>query len=206
MGERRRSVRQVLEHPGMGTICVIQDVDITHVDAQESVVIAARTIPRGERLLLAIPDDLGGESHTRLARVANSRMVLRSGALRREVRLLMTQRAGDTTAPIEHAAWRTEQRGVIRGTVIRRVPVRIVEVSTSGCLWESPSSLDDGTVGWIEIRSARQHHSEAVRIVHTKRSDEAVWPYRTAVEFLTLGPLSPESLRGVAAVAAVGTH
>jgi len=206
MSERRRGERQVLDHPGVGTMCVIQDVDVTHVDATESVIIAARTIPRGERLLLTIPDESGGESHTRLARVASSRVVLRSGALRREVRLLISQRVGDSTALLEQATRRAEQRAVIKGAVIRRVPVRITEVSTSGCLWESPSSLDDGTVGWIDIRAAQQHHSEAVRVVRTRRFDGVMWPYRTAVEFLTLGPLSPESFRGVAALAAVGTH
>ena len=106
MVERRRSERQVLEHPGMGTICVIQDVDITYVDAKECVVIALRSIPHGERLLLAIPDDAGGEAHTRLVRVATSRVVLRGGALRREVRLLFTARPGDTSAVLEQAGSR----------------------------------------------------------------------------------------------------
>lgn len=187
-------------------MCVVQDVDVTHVDATESVIIAARTIPRGERLLLTVPDEDGGESHTRLARVASSRVVLRSGALRREVRLLISKRVGDSTVLIEQATRRAEQRAAIKGAVIRRVPVRITEVSPSGCLWESPSSLDDGTVGWIDIRAAQQHHSEAVRVVRTRRFDGSMWPYHTAVEFLTLGPLSPESFRGVAALAAAGTH
>ena len=187
-------------------MCVVQDVDVTHVDATESVIIAARTIPRGERLLLTIPDECGGEPHTRLARVASSRVVLRGSALRREVRLLISTRVGDSTVLIEQATRRAEQRAVIKGGVIRRVPVRIMEVSASGCLWESPSALDDGTVGWIDIRAAQQYHSEAVRVVRTRRLDGLMWPYRTAVEFLTLGPLSPESFRGVAALAAVGTQ
>jgi hypothetical protein len=206
MSERRRGERQVLDHPGVGTMCVVQDVDVAHVDATESVVIAAHTIPRGERLLLTVPDECGAESHTRLARVASSRVVLRNGALRREVRLLISPRVGDSTVLIEQATRRAEQRAVIRGAVIRRVPVRITEVSTSGCLWESPSSLDDGTVGWIDIRGAQHYHSEAVRVLRTQRLEALTWPYRTAVEFLTLGPLSPDSFRGVAALAAVGTH
>ena len=81
--------------------------------------------------------------------------------------------------------------------------MRIVEVSASGCLWESPSTLEDGAVAWVQIRSARQSHNEAVRVVHTRQSEQSTWPYRTAVEFLTLGPSSPESFRGVAALAAV---
>lgn len=203
MSERRRSARQILEHPGMGTICVIQDVDISHIDAKEAVVIAAGAIPAGERLLLSIPDDLGGDTHTHVARVAHSRVVVRDGALRSEVRLLIAERAGDSAAAIGQSARRMEQRCVVRGSLSRRVPMRIVEVSASGCLWESPSTLEDGAVAWVQIRSARQSHNEAVRVVHTRQSEQSTWPYRTAVEFLTLGPSSPESFRGVAALAAV---
>lgn len=204
MNERRRGERQTLDQPGMATMCVVQDVEITHLDAQESIVIASRWIPRGERLLLSIPDGLGGESHTRLVRAVGSRVVVRAGALRNEVRLLIGPRSGDAAGGIEPCAPIGHQDYPVRGAVSRRVPVRIVQVSYSGCLWESPSPLDDGTVGFVDLRTSGQHHTEAVRILRTMCSDETRWPYHMAVEFLTLFPLSPESLRGVAAMVAVG--
>ena len=119
--------RYELEQPGMGTVRVIQDVEIAHFDATESVVIAARTIPLGERLLIELPDDRGGPSHTRLARAVNSRVVLRGNALRREVRLLITARPGEADDAAERFALE-ERRKPVSGAVIRRVPVRIVQV------------------------------------------------------------------------------
>jgi hypothetical protein len=205
MSERRRGERQMLAQPGMGTMSVVQDVEITHLDAIESIVIASRTIPRGERLLLTMPDTSGGESHTRLACATSSRVVLRGGALRREVRLVISPRSGDSPDAIEQFTALARRKDTIGGALMRRVPVRIVQVSTSGCLWESPSSLDEGTVGFIYLRAAGQQHSEAVRVLRTMRSALARWPYQMAVEFLTIGPLSPDSLRGVAALVAVGT-
>jgi hypothetical protein len=203
MSERRRGARYELEQPGMGTVRVIQDVEIAHFDATESVVIAARTIPLGERLLIEIPDDRGGPSHTRLARAVNSSVVLRGNGLRREVRLLITARPGEADDAAERFALE-ERRKPVSGAVIRRVPVRIVQVSSSGCLWEAPSALDEGTVGFVDVRTFGQRHTEAVRILRSLRALGPLWPYRMAVEFLTLGPTSPDSLRGVAALVAVG--
>ena len=204
MSERRRGERYDLDHPGMGTVRVIQDVEIAHFDATESVVIAARTIPLGERLLLEIPDDRGGATNTRLARAVNSRVVLRGNGLRREVRLLITARAGEADDAAERFARLELRRKPVSGAVVRRVPVRIVQVSSSGCLWESPSALDEGTVGFVDVRTFGQRHTEAVRILRTLRALGPLWPFRMAVEFLTLGPTSPDSLRGVAALVAVG--
>jgi len=198
MNDRRRGERHTLAQPGMGTMNVIQDVEITYLDTQESIVIASRRIPRGERLLLSIPDRRSGETQTRLVRAISSRLVLRGGALRREVRLVISPRDGEAVTVREPLS-----PGAGGGALMRRVPVRIVEVSYSGCLWESPSPLDEGTVGFVDLRRSGQYHTEAVRILRTIRANATQWPFRMAVEFLTLAPLSPDSLRGVAAMVAV---
>jgi len=52
---------------------------------------------------------------------------------------------------------------------------------------------------WLDGR----HRTEAVRVLRTERAG-GDWPFRMAVEFLTLAPLSPDSLRGIAAVVATG--
>ena len=203
MTERRRGERHSLDQPGMATMRVIQDVDITHLDAQQSLVIASRSIPRGERLLLTIPDERGGESQTRLARAVSSRIILRDRALRYEVTLLMGARYGDAVRGIDPCATLGHQDNPVCGALSRRLPVRIVQVSYSGCLWESPSPLDEGTVGFVDLRTSGRHHTEAVRVLRTMRSNDARWPHHMAVEFLTLFPVSRESLRGVAAMVAV---
>ena len=205
MNERRRGERHTLDQPGMATMSVVQDVEITHLDPKESLVITSRSIPWGERLLLTIPNSNGGESHTRLARAVGSRVVLRAFALHHEVRLLIGGRSSDTASGIDPFAPIGYPHDPVRGALSRRVPVPIVQVSYSGCLWESPSALDEGTVGFVDLRTSGQHHTEAVRILRTMRSEETRWPYHMAVEFLTQFPVSRESLRGVAAMVAVGT-
>ena len=67
-----------------------------------------------------------------------------------------------------------------------------------------PTPLEEGSVGFVEVRTPGQQRTEAVRILRTQRAGGTSWPYRMAIEFLTLAPLSPESLRGVAAVIATG--
>jgi hypothetical protein len=202
MNERRRGERNVFAHPGMGTVRVTQDVEVTRLNGAEAAVIATQTLPIGERVLLEIPDERSKVSKARLVRTVESRFVLKDGRLRREVQLSIIGHTGvpDVTEPLGAV----ESALAVVGAVSRRVPVRLVEVSASGCLWDAPAPLDEGTVGFVEVRTPGQHRTEAVRILRTQRAVGSVWPYRMAVEFLTLAPLTPDSLRGVAAVVATG--
>lgn len=199
MNERRRGKRHQLTEPCVGNFRVVQDVEIVHLDAERAVIVVANgNIPPGERLLLDIPVDRGCAPCTRLVLAIDEFVRIDDDALRREVRLKVLKRDGETTtidgaAVSELAAGRS-----VIGAVIRRVPVRLLQISVSGCVWETPVPLDAGTVGFVEMQSAQGRHSEAVRLLNSSRSAGAVWQYRTAAEFLTLGPPSPESLRGVA--------
>jgi hypothetical protein len=203
MNDRRRGERNILSQPGMGTVRVTQDVEVTRLDSMEASVITTQTLPVGERVLLEIPDERSAISKARLFRTVKSRFVFKDGRLRREVQLA---NIGHTGIPEARAA--TEPIRVSTSPMIaaisRRVPVRLVEVSTSGCLCDAPTPLDEGSVGFVEVRTPGQQRTEAVRIVRTQRAGATSWPYRMAIEFLTLAPLSPESLRGVAAVIATG--
>lgn len=196
----------------MGTVRVTQDVEVTCLNGMEAAVIATQTLPIGERVLLEIPDERSKVSKARLVRTVKSRFVLKNGRLRREVQLSIIGHTGvpDVREPLDPMEVREpldpmeEASPAIVGAVCRRVPVRLVEVSASGCLWDAPAPLDEGTVGFVEVRTAGQHRTEAVRVLRTQSIVGSSWPYRMAVEFLTLAPLSPDSLRGVAAVVATG--
>jgi hypothetical protein len=203
MNERRRGQRNIFTQPGMGTVRVTQDVEVTRLNGTEAAVIATQSLPIGERVLLEIPDERSKVSKARLVRTVKSRFVLKDGRLRREVQLSIIGHTGvpevrEAVEPLEDSS------PAIVGAVSRRVPVRLVEVSASGCLWDAPAPLDEGSVGFVEVRTSGHHRTEAVRILRTQRAVGSVWPYRMAVEFLTLAPLSPDSLRGVAAVVATG--
>jgi hypothetical protein len=203
MNDRRRGERNILSQPGMGTVRVTQDVEVTRLDSMEASVITTQTLPVGERVLLEIPDERSAISKARLFRTVKTRFVFKDGRLRREVQLATIGHTGIPEARAETEPIRVSTSPMI-AAISRRVPVRLVEVSTSGCLCEAPTPLEEGSVGFVEVRTPGQQRTEAVRILRTQRAGGTSWPYRMAIEFLTLAPLSPESLRGVAAVIATG--
>jgi hypothetical protein len=203
MNERRRGERNILSQPGMGTVRVTQDVEVTRLDSMEASVITTQTLPVGERVLLEIPDERSAISKARLFRTVKTRFVFKDGRLRREVQLAIIGHTGIPEARPAAEPIRVSTSPMI-AAISRRVPVRLVEVSTSGCLCDAPTPLEEGSVGFVEVRTPGQQRTEAVRILRTQRVGGTSWPYRMAIEFLTLAPLSPESLRGVAAVIATG--
>ena len=203
MNERRRGERNILSQPGMGTVRVTQDVEVTRLDSMEASVITTQTLPVGERVLLEIPDERSAISKARLFRTVKTRFVFKDGRLRREVQLAIIGHTGVPEARPAAEPIRVSTSPMI-AAISRRVPVRLVEVSTSGCLCDAPTPLEEGSVGFVEVRTPGQQRTEAVRILRTQRAGGTSWPYRMAIEFLTLAPLSPESLRGVAAVIATG--
>lgn len=203
MNDRRRGVRSVLPQPGIATLRVIQDVEVVRLGCTDAAVITTQTLPVGERVLLEISDERYGASTARLFRAVSSRFVFRDGRLRREVGLSTTAHAPVPDARVSNEPARMPS-GPLMAAISRRLPVRLIEVSRSGCLCDSLASLDEGCVGFVDVRTSGRYRSEAVRILRSQRAENTNWPCRIALEFLTLAPLSPESLRGVAAIVATG--
>jgi len=202
MVDRRGATRFPLTDQGVGTLRLIQDVVITQFDHEQATVETSVAIPRGERLLLEFTTEPTGLVSV-LVLAIRSRAVASDSSLSRQVLLQLVRRQGegDPTADINRPSWPAPP---VLGALVRRVPVRLVDVSVSGCRFDSPASVDDGTVGFLDVASHAQRHSEAIRTRRTSRTEGLVWPYRTAAQFLTLGPATPASLRGVATVMAVG--
>jgi hypothetical protein len=75
------------------------------------------------------------------------------------------------------------------------VPVRLLDISTSGCSFDMPACMDEGTVGFLDVTLDGACHEEAIRICRSSRIRLSTWPYRLGAEFLTLAPPSPASLR-----------
>jgi hypothetical protein len=165
------------------------------------VVLVPGQLPRGERLLLEIRGARDAKPCTVLVRAVGNRPVTDEGALQWHTRLEMIQRVPRSA----FQAARIALRQTVMGALIRRVPVRVVEASTVGCVIESPSALREGTVGFVQTRTTSQDCSEAVRIRRLSETSDLAWPYRMAAEFLTLGPPSPDSLRGLATIMSIGS-
>jgi hypothetical protein len=204
MIERRRGERSVFSQPGMATLRVTQDVEITHLDTTEAAVFIAHTTPVGERMLLEIRDTRGAVSAARLVRTTATRFAFKDGRLLRELYLSVLGHTGFTGGQPSISSIPPAVTPMV-GNVSRRVPVQLVEVSVSGCLCDAAAPLDEGVVGFLDVRTRGQLRTEAVRILRAVRAVGSPWPFRMAVEFLTLAPSSPDSLRGVAAVVATGT-
>ena len=200
MADRRRGVRYRLDEPGMGSFRIVQDVEILQLD-ETSAVVAGGNIPPGERLLLDIPVEPERAPCTRLALAIEQIVRIGEDGVRRDVRLKILTR-GTESEPFDPVIAAGAAARPLIGAVIRRVPIRVVEVSVSGCLWETPVPLDAGAVGFVETQSVHGSRSEAVRLLHSSRVSGAIWQYQAAAEFLTLGPPSLESLRGVATIIA----
>jgi hypothetical protein len=181
---------------------MVQDVEITYIGSRQAVVVAPAALPSGERLLLEIPTASRATPCLVLVHVVDNRVVMDDGSLRWQVRLNRVRR---TPRDRGFEGVLIPRGRPVTGALIRRLPVRVVQTSTAGCVFESRSMVIEGSVGFIRMRSAIHEHSEAVRVLRMSQSSNSVWHYRMAAEFLTLGPKSPDSFRGVATIMSVGS-
>jgi hypothetical protein len=85
------------------------------------------------------------------------------------------------------------------GVLIRRLPVRVRNVSASGCLLETADSLPEGAVGLLELVIEGERHVEALRVNRSTRIAGSAWPWRTGAQFLALSAPLPTSVRNVVA-------
>jgi hypothetical protein len=201
MIERRRAERVHFVQPGVGSLRLVQDVEILRLGPHQAIGVVPGRLPSGERLLLEIRLTRDAKPSTVLVRVVGDQPVTDEGTLRWRVRFKMIQGVPRDA----FGATRSTPRQSVMAALIRRVPVRVVEASTGGCQFESPSALGEGTVGFVQTRTTTADCSEAVRVKRMSETSDLAWPYRMAAEFLTLGPATPDSLRGLATIMSVGS-
>jgi hypothetical protein len=73
------------------------------------------------------------------------------------------------------------------GTLIRHVPLRLLEVDSAGCLFASPASIEVGTIGRLEVTLRNGQRVHAVRVCRSVRRNGRAWPYSVAAQLLILG-------------------
>jgi hypothetical protein len=86
----------------------------------------------------------------------------------------------------------------------REIPVRLVEISTSGCLLESVGRIDQGTTGVLRVRFEDDEFMDDVRIMRCRRSEGSSDYYQIGAEFLWTTTPHERSLRRVIARLQVG--
>ena len=177
---------------------ILDDVEIEAVTDKSITVLSETQFPRGERIVLWAPADDGGDVPVQI-RAVHRQADLASASLRHRVRFDVDAIA----APLD-AADRTTRPASVSvdpriGSIVREVPIKLVDLSTTGCLVESPVRITEGVVGWLSVNSQHMQHHEIVRVCRSDWRIVRFWPCMAGLEFLTLeAPTSAALRRNVA--------
>ena len=86
------------------------------------------------------------------------------------------------------------------GVVVRRVAVRVVDLSSTGCLLESSVRLSEGAVGTLHLTVDGRRYRETLRISRVGSTAGRSGAHQAGAQFLTLGS-SRRALRHLASSA-----
>jgi hypothetical protein len=81
----------------------------------------------------------------------------------------------------------------------REVPVRVVDISSAGCLLESASRLDKGATGLLRVTFGEVEYADQVRVMRCLELEGGSGLYRMGAEFLWTTSPDVLSLRRVIA-------
>jgi hypothetical protein len=199
MTERRFAERLVVKDGTVGGLRVLQDVEIERASRDEITIVSTRPIPRGERMRLeSLYEDQARqvtvravECQTLIASVFVQRVRLQVVGVVTEEQQSEPREAGARPTPQSRGS---SPRPVV-AALVRRVPIRLLDISASGCAFDMPAKVDEGTVGFLDVTLDGGPYEEAIRICRSSRVRLSTWPYRLGAEFLTLAPPSSASLR-----------
>ena len=100
---------------------------------------------------------------------------------------------------MKHPAPPVEKRTAPRlGALVRRLPIRVVDISAVGCLLESALPVEAGTVALLTLQIGGKRYVDPVRITRSIRLSGGIWAYRFGADLLTLAPPSEPTLRRIA--------
>jgi hypothetical protein len=81
------------------------------------------------------------------------------------------------------------------GVLGKDVPVRLSDISATGCSFELNCRLEAGWIGRVHVSFLGEEYSDLVRITRCDRSTGAL--YRAGAEFFLMPPPGPKALRRV---------
>jgi PilZ domain len=99
----------------------------------------------------------------------------------------------------------------VTGMLARNVPTRLIDISRTGCLFESRQRVEDGTVGELQLRVKSETFVDDVRVTRCVLVEGSGSVYRVGAEFVqTRRPDEHSIRRAVTAIirelATRGTH
>jgi hypothetical protein len=83
----------------------------------------------------------------------------------------------------------------LAATVVRSVPVRLVEVSRRGCLVECPTRLEPGASGLLSVKLAGSMRFDDLRVSRCPQRVGGGTVYRVGAEFLNTRRLGRRTVR-----------
>ena len=84
------------------------------------------------------------------------------------------------------------------GVIVRRVPVRVADISATGCMLESGLGIREGAVGTLHLTVEGRRYRETLRVTRVTSLPGSGRRQQVGAQFLTLGA-SRRALRHLAA-------
>jgi hypothetical protein len=81
------------------------------------------------------------------------------------------------------------------GVLTRECHVRIINVSASGCLIETPRPMEVGTVGALRLRVGNEVYADTIQVVRCQPIAGAGSIYHVGMKFLSTTPRHAGSIR-----------
>src|SRR5438128_7134086 len=166
---RRRSRRFSLNAPFEGSLRVEKQVVLERYSDNELWVVSDTPARHDEMLTL---DRVGSSPPLSMpVRVASADVVMRDGVPQHRMQLTMVQQNELLDPPL------------MLGVLVRTLPVRVVEVSRSGCLLQARSNVEEGMTGELSLDTGGHGCIDHVKVTRCAGTDEEGSTYSIGVEF-----------------------
>jgi hypothetical protein len=180
MSGRRSHPRFTMSASSEGSLQVLRDVLVEGLDGDKLAVIGRQAGVAGEILAL---EPAGADGERFDVCVMESRPIVADGALRHR---LMLQLVEPLPLVLGHA-------GTL-AVLVQRIPVRVVNCSSAGCLLDANGRLEKATIGSLRLAIEGQEFADDIQVVRCQ-TVQGSSSYQIGAEFLWIVPPGPASLR-----------
>jgi hypothetical protein len=205
MSGRRRHERFEIADPWSGSLRLLREVDLSVAGDRRLAVISPTPVATGEVMQIEV---VGAAATATLhGQVAGSHPVPHDGTVLHAMDVdLLDDPDGSDRAGSVHEEGSPRPDGLAEmltaadlvGVLTRDVPVQMRNVSGSGCLLASGSSIEAGTLGRLRLHIAEREYGDDVRVIRCRRVEGAGSTHQIGVEFAWTTPPGPASLRRIA--------
>jgi hypothetical protein len=197
---RRKHSRYSLAQPVEGSVRVREEIALQKLTEREAVALAFEACHPDERVTLELP---GGALRRVDARVAESRpVVAEHGGIHHRLRLVLNRSVVEAAGaaglkPASGTVGRTgrDEHDDRVATLVRLVPVRLVEVSRGGCRLECSSRLGSGASGLLAVEFEGLMRADDIRVVRCEPRAGAGAVFQIGAELLRTRRLGRRSVR-----------